>query len=379
MPTLSIGLAWFQGREIIPGGSGSTAAANYRGPRPDIFYIILDGYGRHDALMRDMNFDNSEFIDGLRKRGFYIADSGHTNFCQTELSLTSSLNMAFVPDVVPNFNPNETDRGILDTLIDRNRVSRLLRNYGYGYVAITSGFPAVHPRSADLYIDSASGGAIFVGALMSRTPIGGSSGIVESQFDSRRQDLKGALEMVGRLGEQGSRPRFIFVHVLAPHPPFVFGPNGEDIRPKGMYAIVDGDHFYQNGGTPAEYLTGYTGQAKTIGRFTLAAIDEVLKRETTPPIVIIQGDHGPKMRYDQELLAKTDINEVFPNLNAYLVPKPVQDALYPTITPVNSFRTIFRVMFGENLPNLPDRSWYSSWSWPFRFQEVTSQIKPKSP
>jgi len=376
IPAASIVLAWAQGHRAVPVASASSPNSNYKGPRPDIFYVILDGYGRSDALRRDMNFDNSAFIDGLKKRGFYVADSGHTNYCQTELSLTSSLNMGFLPDVVPKFKPDEQDRGILDILIDENRVSQELRGLGYKYIAITTNFPAVHPNSADLVISESRGGTLLEAAIMNRTALP-SGGQAESQFDSRRENLQAAIQTVGHLGSQGSQPRFIFAHILAPHPPFVFGPNGEPIRPKHMFAIVDGSHFYQNGGNHEEYRAGYTGQAQTISRLMLAAIDDLLKREATPPIIVVQGDHGPKMRYDQELLARTDINEVFPNLNAYFVPAAVKAKLYPTITPVNSFRTILREQFGENFPNLPDRSWYSSWTWPFRLEEVTDRISPK--
>jgi hypothetical protein len=41
---------------------------------PDIYFIILDGYGRQDLLRAKFDYDNSEFIRGLEQRGFYVAD-----------------------------------------------------------------------------------------------------------------------------------------------------------------------------------------------------------------------------------------------------------------------------------------------------------------
>lgn len=373
-PLFSIVTAWLQGGKTVVAAKGSSKAGSFTGTRPDIFYVILDGYGRSDALKRDMAFDNSEFVDGLRKRGFYVAPDARSNYCQTELSLTSSLNMDFLPSVVPNFASDGKDRTVLDALMDRSRLSRTLRDYGYAYIGITSGFPGVHPLSADLVLKGPGGSSLFESALLARTPFTNTAIGASSAFDRRREDLTAAIQNLGGLGAPSSRPRFVFTHVLAPHPPFVFGPNGEPIRPHHMYAIVDGSHFMQNGGTPEEYREGYTGQAQTIGRMMLKAVDEILAKEKTPPIIVIQGDHGPKMRLDQELLEKTDISEVFPILNAYYVPPKVRAALYPGITPVNSFRTILREQFGEPLPNLPDRSWYSGWSWPFRLFEVTSKV-----
>src|SRR5688572_27185609 len=36
--------------------------------RPDIYYIILDAYGRGDVLKNDLGFDNSVFLDALREQ-----------------------------------------------------------------------------------------------------------------------------------------------------------------------------------------------------------------------------------------------------------------------------------------------------------------------
>ncbi len=72
-----------------------TEAAAHDANRPDIYYIILDGYGRSDVLQRYYDFDNAEFLEGLRHRGFYVADKSSTNYPYTAHSLSSSLNMRY--------------------------------------------------------------------------------------------------------------------------------------------------------------------------------------------------------------------------------------------------------------------------------------------
>ena len=47
-------------------------------------------------------------------------------------------------------------------------------------------------------------------------------------------------------------------------------------------------------------------------------------------------------------------------LNAYYLPGDGAESLYPTITPVNSFRVILDKYFGENFPLLPDVSYNQS-------------------
>lgn len=374
-PAVTIGSSWIAGSNAPKGATAikDPIAESYKGSKPDIYYIILDGYGRSDAVRRSVGLDNSEFLDGLRKLGFIVEGDTRSNYCQTELSLSSSLNLDYVQTLLPEGITGE-NRAPLDRLIDRNRIAATLRGFGYKFIAITSGFPGVHPNSADLLISEARTGSLFEGALTSRTPIGGGSIVATSAFDRRRQDLAYAIDRIGKLGSS-SQPRFVFAHILAPHPPFVFGPNGEAIRPKNMqFGYFDGSHFMQNGGSPETYANGYRGQATAIGRMLLKSLQELVRNSKTPPIVVVQGDHGSKLHLDQDTLVKTDINEVFPILNAYLVPDKIRQALYPTITPVNSFRTILREQFGEPFPNLPDRSWYSSWLEPTKFEEVTDRI-----
>jgi hypothetical protein len=64
--------------------------------RPDIYYIILDAYGRQDILQAFYELDNSSFLNELSARGFYVADESSSNYIQTMLSLSSSFNMDYL-------------------------------------------------------------------------------------------------------------------------------------------------------------------------------------------------------------------------------------------------------------------------------------------
>ncbi len=69
---------------------------------PDIYYIILDGYTRADILQELYNYDNSDFLNELEKRGFYIAHSSRANYTDTVYSIASSLNMIQI-NTLPEF------------------------------------------------------------------------------------------------------------------------------------------------------------------------------------------------------------------------------------------------------------------------------------
>jgi hypothetical protein len=48
--------------------------------------------------------------------------------------------------------------------------------------------------------------------------------------------------------------------------------------------------------------------------------------------------------------------------------------LYPSISPVNSFRVLFNLYFGANFPLLPDRHFVFKRGQLYRFVDVTSRL-----
>ena len=56
--------------------------------------------------------------------------------------------------------------------------------------------------------------------------------------------------------------------------------------------------------------------------------------------------------------------------NAYYLPSVDKSKLYPTISPVNSFRLVFNEYFGGNYDLLPDKSYYSILQKPLDFTEI---------
>lgn len=343
--------------------------------RPDIIYIVLDGYGRTDTFERLYKFSDEDFIRGLEDRGFYVAKNAHTNYCQTELSLSSSLNHSYVQDLTTIIPAREGERPTFTDPLERGKVMARLKSIGYQTSAITTGFPSLSFPDVDRK-EASVGVNLLESTLLQRLPFGKTSFVTSSMFDTRRAIITKAFERLSTLSDQGSVPQFTVVHILAPHPPFSFGPNGETVpRKGGPYGYWDGSDYISMIGNREAYLTGYAGQATFIGKKILAALDEILSGPGEQPIILIQGDHGPKMGLDQSELAKTDVHECFPILSAYLVPAKVRAELYPEITPVNSFRTVLRAMFGDDLPNLPDRSWYSPYGLPLNFTEVTERLK----
>ena len=78
-------------------------------------------------------------------------------------------------------------------------------------------------------------------------------------------------------------------------------------------------------------------------------------------------------------------------LNAILLPSHGQESVYPTISPVNIFRLVFKRYFGADLELLQDKSVWSTWQHPYRFipfeetsytetlESVRKTMRPKPP
>jgi hypothetical protein len=91
-----------------------------------------------------------------------------------------------------------------------------------------------------------------------------------------------------------------------------------------------------------------------INQEILQVVDVLLENSDTPPIIIIQGDHGPLPDLAQEGAQR------MPILNAYYLPGiQMGKVLYPAITPVNSFRVVLNSYFGQHLPFLEDQSYFA--------------------
>jgi hypothetical protein len=93
------------------------------------------------------------------------------------------------------------------------------------------------------------------------------------------------------------------------------------------------------------------------------------------PIIIIQGDHGPGAYLDWESIENSILPERFGIINAYYFPNGGEGMLYPSITPVNSFRIVLNVYFNHQFELLEDKNFFSTWARPYDFTETTDLLQ----
>lgn len=363
---------------------------------PDIYYIILDGYGRADVLRDLYGYDNSPFLRQLAKRGFYIASRSRSNYSQTALSLSSSLNLTYL-DAFAQRAGRSTERGALFKMIQENRVAAFLRHKGYKVVCVTSGADWVAASGA-VFIKAGSSTTTIEELLFDITPLAAFHQASAFRYNQHRYFLSYALDRLASLrhsktspGREASldreTPLFVFAHILAPHPPFVWDENGAAVNPPRPFISVDGPHSMDAAGRE-EYRRHYRGQLAHLNTRVLAAVDGILAHSRRRPVIIIQGDHGPGMGLRWDSSQPGDTWERLSILNALYLPddylpknsneNPYKPNLYEKISPVNTFRMVFNRYFGATYPLLEDRSYYSPWQQPYAFVEIPEKQKPAS-
>lgn len=365
----------------VVGAEGRKASVKTRaGNAPHVFLIVLDSYARQDVLTELYDYDNAPFLDYLEKKGFYVADKSTTNYCRTSLSLGSSLNLNYIQDLLPGMDPENRDTTPLNELRRDPGIARIFEDAGYEFVAFSTGYAGTELRRADRFFVAPGSLSEFQNTLLDttilRTALNNLMKTDHYQYEKRRKQLLWTFDHIPDLAENDS-PTFTFAHIMAPHPSFVFGPNGESLTPNNNTANGDGSHFYINtGNTRADYIASYKGQLQFINEQVKVTIDRILALESKrPSVIILQSDHGPGSSFDHWDPYKTNMKERMSILNAIYLPDKAYDKskLYESITPVNTMRTIVDRYLLE-MPLLPDRNFYAPIDRQFKFFEVTDSI-----
>jgi hypothetical protein len=322
---------------------------------PDIYYIILDGYGRQDVLQDVLHYDNSAFIADLEGLGFQVAQCSQSNYAQTQMSLASTLNFEYLDTLRAEGDTDATEKANTGDLIKHSRLRQFLEARGYVTVAFATGFNFTQITDADLYLAPQPGRQLnefeylLVKTTMARVLLDYQLGKVEdSTAELFRQRTRFTIDKLDTL-YQDPRPKFVFAHIVIPHPPFVFGSSGEPVE----RAFTRDDEF-----SPEEYIAGYTGQVTYVNHEIIGVLEEIVHKTDGSAIIIVQGDHGPGRLTDEARMAI---------LNAYFLPDTDKAILYDTITPVNSFRVILNAYFDQDLPILEDVSRFSKYNLPYQY------------
>jgi hypothetical protein len=344
--------------------------------RPDIYLIVLDKYTGSRSLRENFGFDNGDFQSFLAEHGFVLPGRAQTNYIYTSLSLASLLNYRYLDELPAESLGVSRAKAYINQIVEDNAVWRFLRGRDYRFIFFPTEFPVTgRNRLADLQLPDPRKILSEFEIAWRRTTLAepvlswtcGQISCLGPSSEAKLLDWKfGQLSQVPRWPRDG-RPLFIFAHLTVPHEPYIFNANCS-LRPPfwpSYYVVADE--------TPEKQA--YVGQIQCLNRRLKSLVERLLGDSPTPPIIILQSDHG----HGRMPLHIPDLDDVTPDrvaeradiFAAYYLPGTTAKIVYDSISPVNVFRSVFRQYFQAELSPLPDKTYWSPGSDPFRFTRVS--------
>ena len=344
--------------------------------KPDIYYIVLDGYVRSDILKELYGYDNTPFLAYLENQGFIVPENMHSNYAKTAVSVTTTLNMNYLETFAPGLEDSHF-WWLMAPFIDHSRVRATLESQGYKTVSVSTGWSLTDNPTTDVYLHPFPVRLTdYERYFLEKTALGMVQPLIKDNasiptFDTHRRIVRHSFEALMDIPDLAG-PKFIFAHITSPHPPFVFDKNGDPIDPPGRFNINDGNDFY---GSDNIYREGYLGQVEFVNAQMQLVLDAILKRSKTPPIILIQADHGSGLLTDFSAAESTCIKERFSPFAAYYLPGMEPDDIPPDLTTVNLFRVIFNHYFQTDLTILENKQYYyKDTVFVYRLVDVTSRV-----
>jgi hypothetical protein len=331
---------------------------------PDIYYVVLDGFGRPDVLRDRYGLDATPTMLALRELGWTLPARSRTNYTQTYLSLASTLNGNYL-DPLASTMGDSLNRWPLRELIERSGTIAALKRAGYTFTMVGSNTSVTsHHRQADECACAWPGLNEFENAVLATTPFR-KLPLYQLTFGGQYAAVIGGFDALER-EPASSAPQFVFSHIMAPHPPFVVAADGSRVVRHGAVNFQDGDQYV---GSKREYLSGYRQQAEYV-LDRLVRFARLMNSRKRPTLIVVHGDHGPGSAYSHESLSKTDPGERFPIFMGLRL-GPGDRRVSDDLSPVNTFRVLFNAHFGGTYELLPNRSFYAPWKAPYRLTEVS--------
>lgn len=330
---------------------------------PDIYYIIFDGYANSNTLINQYDYDNADFVNYLKTQDFVIPSQSHGNYPFTLLALPSSLNMQYIDDELTSVDTKQKAQSNAHNIINNNAVMNNLKEKGYEIISFDSGVWVTNSiKIADRNPCSSNQlNSEFIGMLIQTSmlhPI--HVRLFEHDF---RDGINCIFDDLPNLRDRTNQPVFVFAHIMIPHPPYIFGANGETPDIESL-SLTDGWENHE----------AYVDQVQYANKKIMGVLDEILSDEYSP-IVIIQSDHGPKSGIDWDDPDDKMYDQIFGILNAYHLPDGGNKQIYESISPINSFRVIFNYYFDDDYELLDDKAYFPNSNHDGAFNDVTSNLQ----
>lgn len=327
---------------------------------PDIYFIVPDDYPRADVLRRYFRYDNSAFLGQLRARGFVVSGQARSPYSDSESNTAAALNMDYLSGLPRILGPKSQDVRPVKRLIQDNRGSRLLKGLGYRYVHLDTDevtFAGGNPRISPLAPPDSFANLWLRKSILS--VIGGPLGFNESATNERfRHSIRSEFSALERVPQEAG-PKFVVFHTLLPHDPYIYSARGKAVSFPGHGDQALGSKLGMR------YLLA---QLRYLDIKLLGAVDAILARSKTRPIIVIQSDEG--FQADPATVGEAAMTDIrVKGLSASYLPGVRGRAVPEPPNTVNTLRFVFNRYLGTRYPMLPTFS-YPEGDLPYDFKPM---------
>lgn len=362
---------------------------------PDIYHFVFDRYGSEETLERV--FGVTEPVGGfLEAQGFYVARDSFSNYLSTGHSLASTFSMDYLTDLADDPRVYGKNWQPIFEVVDDNRLGRFLRDRGYQQHQFGSWWNGTY-HNPNVATNRPLGFSEFEMTYLRRTllqPIfhllpdrpltmrldwdNGQCQRVARQVEeikaiARGDGSGGAGSVADGSGADGPReggPVHVFAHILVPHGPYVFGPDGSCLDRAASEARGE--------------IRGYAEQVAYADAIIADLVTTILAPGRPPAVIVIQADEGPIPQRDMSVpwqdASDADLRVKFGILNAFYFPGGDYSRLRQDMSSVNTFRAVLGTVFGADLPDLPDRMYtFPDHTDIYGFVDVTDRVRCAAP
>tara|TARA_B000000460_G_C21505544_1_gene388405 strand:+ start:95 stop:1516 length:1422 start_codon:yes stop_codon:yes gene_type:complete len=312
---------------IIPGASAE---------KPNVYHIILDEYTDNEILTKKFGYNNEKFLEFLNNNGFYMHDKLFSTFGGTVKELNVILNMEYPKKLRWMSEDYES--------LNNNKVMSIFSNQDYSVIETNSMMRWKNFSDVDtkLCYDTNFINSEFLDQVLGKSII--RYFLEKYQQDTRRDTVRCTFDVLNEITLKTDGPKYVFSHVYVPHPPFLFGPNGENVIPDRRE--ISGLQSWEN-------PQGYVNQLIYATNEITVVIKNIVKNDPNA-IIIVQGDTGTLTGTDISKKTMKEIYQAHSILYAVRIPD-VEDSDY--MIPVNTYRIIFNNYFNMNYDYLEYHSY----------------------
>jgi hypothetical protein len=286
---------------LAPSGAIAEPRGSADPGAPDIYVILLDGHPRWDTLANEFGFDAEPFLAAMEAEGFEVARESRTNYNTTALTLASMFQMRQIRAATDLADPDAGDASALANslaltdLIARAPAFDELHRHGYEVVSIPSEFTWLAPP-ADRSLEDGHMTNLEIDLLTeSRLRVIAPDAVRGFVAGQHRDRILTSFRRLGTVAEErDAGPKYVFAHIVSPHPPPVFGPGG--IRRDGWPCFPSDCPFWgpTDRRDDVAELTAIRDEVAYVDALVLETVRAILAASARPPVIVVMSDHGSR-------------------------------------------------------------------------------------